>query len=479
MVSQEDCSNNFFVDESFKGKPRAEAVSTLLMEMNPDVKGHAVVKDVREILSNPNPKFFKAFSLVLATQLDEATLITLGEICATYHIHLVVARTYGLIGHVRIFSAEHLVVELKPSPEPAPDLRVFNPWPSLKNLADKVDFSSLDGFEFKHLPFVLVLIKMSEKWKQSHGGKLPENFSQKEEFKKSIREIARLPWGEEENLFEAVNNAFQAFAPARIGEEVLAVMQDKYCDHLTKDSPNFWIMARALRDFFKENNNVLPLPGTLPDMTATTARFVELQNCYAEKAQQDLKSLSSKIDSLLKQIGKPVESITWEERVTFCANSSGLVAIRNRTLKDEFTMPKPLNDFGFDDPAEIPLYMNPAIWYLLWRSCDAIKSSKGAYPGSSPNASEIELSADADEVFSRTKSLIENQYKSTIPSSALTRDCAVEMTRYGACEMHNIAALIGGIAAEECVKLLTQQYQPMDNTFIFNGICSVGRYFSM
>lgn len=51
-----------------------------------------------------------------------------------------------------------------------------------------------------------------------------------------------------------------------------------------------------------------------------------------------------------------------------------------------------------------------------------------------------------------------------IPQSAID-----EMCRYGAGEVHVVAALIGGIAAQEVIKLATHQYIPLDNTLIFDG----------
>jgi NEDD8-activating enzyme E1 regulatory subunit len=46
--------------------------------------------------------------------------------------------------------------------------------------------------------------------------------------------------------------------------------------------------------------------------------------------------------------------------------------------------------------------------------------------------------------------------------------------RYGAAELHNIAAILGGIGSQEAVKVLTQQYVPLTNTFVYNGVASVG-----
>ena len=53
----------------------------------------------------------------------------------------------------------------------------------------------------------------------------------------------------------------------------------------------------------------------------------------------------------------------------------------------------------------------------------------------------------------------------------VTRSHAAEICRYGGFELHGIAALVGGVAAQEAVKIIAKQYVPLDNTFIYNGIC--------
>ena len=55
-------------------------------------------------------------------------------------------------------------------------------------------------------------------------------------------------------------------------------------------------------------------------------------------------------------------------------------------------------------------------------------------------------------------------------SSAVREDCISELCRYGAAELHNVAAFIGGAAAHEVVKLTTRQYIPFNNTYVFNGM---------
>ena len=52
-------------------------------------------------------------------------------------------------------------------------------------------------------------------------------------------------------------------------------------------------------------------------------------------------------------------------------------------------------------------------------------------------------------------------------------DICAEMTRAGGAELHNIAALVGGLVAQEFIKVITKQYIPVDNTCLFDGIRSV------
>ena len=44
--------------------------------------------------------------------------------------------------------------------------------------------------------------------------------------------------------------------------------------------------------------------------------------------------------------------------------------------------------------------------------------------------------------------------------------------QWGGCELHSIAAAMGGWAAQEAIKILTKQYIPMKTVFIYNGMDS-------
>ena len=49
---------------------------------------------------------------------------------------------------------------------------------------------------------------------------------------------------------------------------------------------------------------------------------------------------------------------------------------------------------------------------------------------------------------------------------------AYARVRAGGGELHNIAALTGGLVSQEVIKVVTEQYVPVDNTCVFDGVKS-------
>lgn len=54
-----------------------------------------------------------------------------------------------------------------------------------------------------------------------------------------------------------------------------------------------------------------------------------------------------------------------------------------------------------------------------------------------------------------------------------------ETCRFGGSQIHNTAAFIGGVASQEIIKLVTKQWHPVDNTFVYNGITGTSAFFSV
>lgn len=51
-------------------------------------------------------------------------------------------------------------------------------------------------------------------------------------------------------------------------------------------------------------------------------------------------------------------------------------------------------------------------------------------------------------------------------------DYVHEFCRFGGAELHSVSAFLGGLAAQETIKLITNQYKPVHNTFIYDAVTS-------
>jgi amyloid beta precursor protein binding protein 1 len=167
-VSASDLGNNYLVDWESMGQSKAKSVCALLQELNESV-GAKFVEESPEALLESNPAFFAQFTLVIATQMTEAPLLKLEEICRQQQVMLVIARSYGLSGLVRLSVREHDIIESKPDNK-VEDLRLHKPWPELQSYVDEFDIDTEDNNIHKHIPFAVLLIKIAEDWKKVHDG---------------------------------------------------------------------------------------------------------------------------------------------------------------------------------------------------------------------------------------------------------------------------------------------------------------------
>jgi amyloid beta precursor protein binding protein 1 len=177
-----------------------------------------------------------------------------------------------------------------------------------------------------------------------------------------------------------------------------------------------------------------------------------------------------------------------EDRALFCASAYHLHVSRYRTMQDEFVASPSaeavaealMEGLGDGSP------QSPILWcalppcrrsrrrrYIMWRAADAFFRARGVVCG----ADDSQRDADQAEVLRLARRLATDVYQL---EPALVLDAhALEMVRYAGCEPHSVAALVGGIASQEAVKLLTAQYVPLNNTFFFNGIAAAGAAFKL
>lgn len=465
-VGPEDLGNNFFLDAQSLGHSRAVRATELLRELNDRVKGYSVDEDPVALI-NTKLEFFDTFTIVIACDVPEAALRKLAAYLYERNIPLVIPRSYGFIGYLRVATPEHTIIESKPE-NPADDLRIFTTFPELQAYADAIKLEGMDSATHSHVPYVVLLIKALDKWRAEHGGKAPESRADKDEFKKNIQAMA-YDFSKDENFMEAHKAALKAWTPPRIPDDVQTILKD---DKASGNVPHeakpvvdeFWVLATALREFVEhEGKGDLPLSGAIPDMASDTTGYIAIQRLYHEKAANDIAAIAGRVDDIMTKLGRP-SSISPDTIKKFCKNARFLKVLRFRSLEQEHT-PETAQVSKLASELEAP--DNNISYYILLRAVDRFYATHNRYPGFFDD--KLELETDISTLKSFVNSVLGEL---GLPASSVKDEPIHEMCRFGASEMHNIAAFMGGVASQEIIKLITHQYSPLDNSFIFNGINS-------
>ncbi|GFP79576.1 nedd8-activating enzyme e1 regulatory subunit [Phtheirospermum japonicum] len=451
-----DLGNNFMVDESSVGQSKAKTVCAFLEELNDAVKAK-FIEEYPEKLIDSNPSFFSQFTLVIATQLVEHSMVKLDKICRDANVLLIFARSYGLTGFVRISVKEHAVIESKPD-HFLDDLRLNNPWPELRRFSETVDLDTSDPVIHKHNPYVIILIKMADEWAKAHDGNLPSTREEKKVFKDLIK--AKMIASDEDNYKEAIEASFKVFSPQGISTELQQIISDS-CAEVNSTSSDFWVLVAALKEFIaNEGGGEAPLEGAIPDMTSSTELYINLQKIYQAKAEADFLVMETYAREILKKIGRDPDSISKTTIKSFCKNARKLKVCRYRPVEDEYNSPAQLELQKYLSDEDYSIAVG---FYILLRAVDRFAANYNSFPG--------QFDGEMDEDISRLKTTAVALLNDLgCNGSNLTEDLINEMCRYGASELHAVAAFIGGIASQEVIKLITRQFVPMSGTFIFNGI---------
>ncbi|KAM3556546.1 hypothetical protein ARSEF4850_005480 [Beauveria asiatica] len=388
VVEDADLGVNFFLDESSRGKSRAQCTTEHLLELNPEVSGQWYPKT-----------------------------------SVSYYIECAI-RSVGFYGYFRItLPGVFPIVDTHPDKASTADLRLLNPWPELLQFAQGLtkNVDDLDDDLHGHLPLVAILLHYLEIWKQNHNGAAPTEYSDKIAFRKSVFEGMRRnnAEGGEENFEEAAG----------------AVMQHT--------NSSFWIIAQAVSQFYQKHGQ-LPVSGGLPDMKAQSSVYIQLQNIYKSKARQD----ASEVFSIARGLAADVV-IDPSEVEQFCKNARfiKLINFARTAPRIEDIVANELSQEKMADTAGLDIQSSLIYLYLALSL--------------SPNSLAASAEAMREAIYAHAP-LLQGHKR--------TRQATEEIARAAGGEMHNISAVLGGMVAQEVIKVVTKQYIPVDNTCIFDGI---------
>ncbi|MCJ1436487.1 hypothetical protein MMC27_005866 [Xylographa pallens] len=485
LVEEKDLGVNFFLAEESLGRSRAEECCRYLQELNPEVTGNAINQNIGTFVSSNNN--LRKYTLILITA--PTSLSTVLKTAASYAWNASIPLLYiHSIGFYSQFSLqlplEFPIVDTHPDPLSTQDLRLLNPWPELLHFMHTKthNIKELSDHEHGHIPYLLVLLYFLDEWKAQNDGRYPENYKEKAALRSMVVNGARQdnPEGGEENFDEAVGAVLKSLNPPSISNGLREVFQADHCQNPTPQSPNFWIIANALRAFHTAYN-ALPLPGALPDMKAQSVDYIQLQNIYKSKARQDLANVTHRVRELEKHLNKTTE-VDEKEIEAFCKGAAFVKLIKGSPLRipedpkfmdwsdratyilqelenDESLIPIYLSLLAFDEYCE----RNPAALSTTEPSRNVEESEQRKLKWS--------MTQYIDKVVDKLKKSSTVEVDTEAAQERLN-NVIMEIARGGLAELHNISALTGGMVAQEVIKVLTKQYVPIDNTCVFDGITS-------
>jgi len=483
-VVESDLGKNFFVSREHIGMNRAQVVSSMLSEMNPDVKGCYRADDCLSVL-HKDPAYFSQFSLIICSNLSPDLSLSLSLHCWDKDIPLILLRAYGLIGTLRVQYNQLEVIESRVEADTL-DLRLTHPFPSLSVYIDSINLIGMDSNASSHVPWPVLLVKTMEKWKEISPTP-PSNKTEKEKFKKMISELVITNDGgvngPPENVVEAQKEAFRIFSARSLSLSLSLLLSERETTQVSKESTDFRVLLHAINIYRSHYNNLLPLSGALPDMTSSTSAYMELQKIFHEKAKEDRQLFTDIVNSVLQSIGRPVNSISQDYITLFIKNLLSLSVCATRPYFLEYgereREKEREREWEVENYQEImeDVYeekeQTPLLWYLTLRAADMFYSHYRRWPGTL----EDQVTTDADIIFSLFSSPSLSLSSDILLS--LSHEYAKEITRYGASELHNIASIIGGVGGQEAVKILTTQYIPLNNTFVYNGVNGRGAVYKL
>ncbi|KAH9829038.1 uncharacterized protein C8Q71DRAFT_912070 [Rhodofomes roseus] len=461
VTSPADAGNNFFLaGPSSIGKPRAHEAVPLLRELNDSVEGEAVVKDVRELLKTDEGRaFVSGFSLVIAHNLRKDTLDELSKLLWADHSNppLIAVRSAGFLAEFFIQYHERCVAQPH-TDDNVPSLRIIRPFPALSKWASELDFDKLDPTEHGHVPFVIILVRAVEDWKKTHDGKLPSTTPERKAFKEQIAAMRKKI--DEENFDEAEAQVWRIWRDP----PVPGAIQSLFSLAPPSDSPNavFHALLQTLNAFVAapDGPGCLPLSGALPDMRTDTESYVRLQTVYKDWAAVE----KAKFKELLQK-GFPdlAPTISDEEIDTFVKNAHHVRVLRGRRWSEWDADKEALASSLTISPRETAAHLGLAALSALLNKAPGKRCRTGTSDHASRGCVADGSTVTVDGLRAEVQQLVGQDIE--LPEDV---DTAIgEIARAPTADLPNTAAFLGGMVAQEAIKMITKQYVPV------NGYCVI------
>ena len=117
-----------------------------------------------------------------------------------------------------------------------------------------------------------------------------------------------------------------------------------------------------------------------------------------------------------------------------------------------------------------------APWYVAVRAVEEFREKHGGvYPG----LREEDIEGDFAEVRGYVDAIMGEVNPDKEEGIKVEDKYVREMLRFSGSKLHNVSAVLGGIASQEAIKVLIRQYTPINHTLIYDGIHGRAQVFNI
>ncbi|ORX37378.1 hypothetical protein BD324DRAFT_625903 [Kockovaella imperatae] len=469
-TTAQDVATNFFLHPESLGQNVADEAVKYLKELNPAVEGVANVQDPATLLKS-EPDFFTSFTLALCCDVDPDLELSIADLLWQHSstpgnrdVPLMSIRNSGFIGRISIQLREHCVIDTHP--DSTHTLRIDQPFPELETYARSLDLDSMDSMEHSHIPYLVLLVRALCDWRDAHEGQAP-SFEFRDEFKETLRKGKHKY--DEENFDEAIGQAFKCWNTSEIPYEVESLLSRDNVKNITASSHNLHILLHTL-GIYLQSHPLPPISPSLPDMHSSTESYITLQNMYKRQYQSDLAEYKSVLDKVLDSVGLPSGAVPVTEIESFVKNSGGVDIVNGSPLSAQRDVKgltrEAINEHFADPESENHLAIAE---HLAILAAERYRTKHSIWPGTTSDTT-----ADCQIL---EESIKEMSGLTALPGMA--KEAIVEVVRGGFSSLPTTAAFIGGLVAQEAIKLVTDQYSPLDNTVIVDLVKSTTTAFKL
>lgn len=174
---------------------------------------------------------------------------------------------------------------------------------------------------------------------------------------------------------------------------------------------------------------MLPLPGVLPDMTADTESYINLQNIYRHQAIQDADNVYRKSQAIITELGLASDWITEKAVRLFCKEAASLTVYRGSKIADEYE-----RNNRFLNIIDMEFQGTLIEHYIALRAYERFLTECGNIPG------DCYVENDTARLKTVACKMLNDW---GVTQAILSDDMVHEICHYGGAEIHTISAFIG------------------------------------